>query len=135
MAPPCALVRARGDPQAPQDWAREQVWLLCKLAGVPPVTPQGLRGTLATMGRELGNTSQQVADLLGHASPAITDRAYIDGQWPPMSPETFSDLRVSGPIWRHDGRGYPSGFPLLFLSSMRGANGRTRTGTVLPTGT
>jgi integrase len=32
------------------------------------------------MGRELGNTSQQVADLLGHASPAITDRAYIDGQ-------------------------------------------------------
>ena len=66
--------------QRPQDWAREQVWRLCKLAGVPRVTPQGLRGTLATMGREVGNTSQQVADLLGHASPAITDRSYIDGQ-------------------------------------------------------
>jgi integrase len=66
--------------QRPQDWAREQVWRLCKLAGVPRVTPQGLRGTLATMGREVGNTSQQVADLLGHASPTITDRSYIDGQ-------------------------------------------------------
>jgi hypothetical protein len=32
------------------------------------------------MGREVGNTSQQVADLLGHASPTITDRSYIDGQ-------------------------------------------------------
>jgi integrase len=62
-----------------QDWAREQITRLCKLAGVPRVTPQGLRGTLATMGREVGNTSQQVADMLGHASPVITERAYIDG--------------------------------------------------------
>jgi len=71
-----AATRAR-----PQDWAREQVTRLCKLAGVPRVTPQGLRGTLATMGREVGNTSQQVADLLGHASPAITEGgAYVDRQ-------------------------------------------------------
>ena len=64
----------------PQDWAREQVTRICRLAGVPRVTPHGLRGTLATMARELGNTSQQVADLLGQASPTITDRSYIDGQ-------------------------------------------------------
>jgi integrase/recombinase XerC len=69
-----ASTRARA-----QDWAREQVARLCKLAKVPRVTPQGLRGTLATMGREVGNTSQQVADLLGHASPAITEGgSYID---------------------------------------------------------
>lgn len=64
----------------PQDWAREQVTRLCALAEVERVTPQGLRGTLATMGREIGSTSQQIADLLGHASPAITERSYIDGQ-------------------------------------------------------
>jgi integrase len=64
----------------PQDWAREQVWRLCKLAGVPEVTPQGLRGTLATLGREVNRTSQEVADMLGHASPQITESAYIDRQ-------------------------------------------------------
>jgi integrase len=43
------------------------------------MTPQGLRGTVATMGREVGNTAQQVADMLGHASPAITEGgSYID---------------------------------------------------------
>lgn len=64
-----------------QDWAREQVTRICKLAGVDRVTPQGLRGTLATMGREVGSTSQQVADMLGHESPAITEGgAYIDRQ-------------------------------------------------------
>jgi hypothetical protein len=52
-----------------------------------------------------------------------------------MSPETFCGRRVSGPIGRDGSRGAVSGFSVLFLSSMRGANGRTRTGTVLPTGT
>ena len=33
----------------PQDWSREQVTRLCKLVSVARVTPQGLRGTLATM--------------------------------------------------------------------------------------
>lgn len=68
-----ASTRAR-----PQDWAREQVWRLCKLAGVPKVTPHGLRGTAATIAREAGATSQLVAATLGHASPAITERSYID---------------------------------------------------------
>jgi integrase len=67
-------------PARAQDWAREQVTRLCKLAGVPRVTPQGLRGTLATLGREVGHTSQHVTDMLGHATPAITERAYIDSE-------------------------------------------------------
>lgn len=62
----------------PQDWAREQVWRICKLAGVPEVTPHGLRGTLATMGKELNELTQRVADVLGHEGPAITERSYID---------------------------------------------------------
>jgi len=61
-----------------QDWAREQVTRICKLAGVPRVTPHGLRGTAATIAREAGATSQLVAATLGHASPAITEAAYID---------------------------------------------------------
>lgn len=68
-----AAVRAR-----PQDWAREQVTRICKAAGVPRVTPHGLRGTAATIAREAGATSQLVAATLGHASTAITEAAYID---------------------------------------------------------
>lgn len=62
----------------PQDWAREQVERICKLAAVPRVTPHGLRGTAATIAREAGATSQLVAATLGHASSAITEAAYID---------------------------------------------------------
>jgi integrase len=61
-----------------QDWAREQVTRICKAAGVPRVTPHGLRGTAATIAKEAGATSQLVAATLGHASSAITDAAYID---------------------------------------------------------
>lgn len=69
-----ALTRAR-----PQDWAREQVWRICKLAGVQEVGPHGLRGTHATVARTAGATPELVAATLGHASPAITTGgAYID---------------------------------------------------------
>lgn len=69
-----AVTRAR-----PQDWAREQVRRLCKLAGVPVVGPHGLRGTSATIGKVQGSHSETVAAALGHASTGITDGgAYID---------------------------------------------------------
>lgn len=69
-----ASTRAR-----PQDWAREQVWRICKLAGVPEVGPHGLRGTHATVARQAGATPELVAATLGHASPTITTGgAYID---------------------------------------------------------
>ena len=69
-----AATRAR-----PQDWAREQVWRICKLAGVPQVGPHGLRGTHATIADHAGATAELVAATLGHASTAITTGgAYID---------------------------------------------------------
>lgn len=69
-----ASTRAR-----PQDWAREQVWRICKLAGVPEVGPHGLRGTHATIADTAGATPELVAATLGHASSAITTGgAYID---------------------------------------------------------
>jgi hypothetical protein len=39
-----------------------------------------LRGTLATLGREVGHTAQHVANMPGHATPAITERACIDSE-------------------------------------------------------
>lgn len=64
-----------------QDWAREQVWRICKLAGVPKVTPHGLRGTQATLSSYAGATPELVAATLGHASSEITTGgAYIDKQ-------------------------------------------------------
>ncbi len=63
----------------PQDWAREQVWRICRLAGVPKVGPHGLRGTHATIADSAGATSELVAATLGHASTGITTGgAYID---------------------------------------------------------
>lgn len=71
-----ATTRAR-----PQDWAREQVWRICKLAGVPEVGPHGLRGTHATIADTAGATPELVAATLGHASTGITTGgAYIDRQ-------------------------------------------------------
>lgn len=71
-----AVTRAR-----PQDWAREQVWRICKLAGVPEVGPHGLRGTHATIADAAGATPELVAATLGHASTGITTGgAYIDRQ-------------------------------------------------------
>jgi integrase/recombinase XerC len=65
----------------PQDWAREQVWRICKLAGVPEVGPHGLRGTHATIADSAGATPELVAATLGHASTGITTGgAYIDRQ-------------------------------------------------------
>lgn len=69
-----AATRARA-----QDWAREQVWRICKLAGVPRVGPHGLRGTHASIADTAGATPELVAATLGHASTGITTGgAYID---------------------------------------------------------
>jgi integrase len=75
-----------------QDWAREQVEQMCKLAAVPRVTPHGLRGTIVTIAREASATSQLVTATLGHASPAITEAAYIDCE-PAASAERASRAR------------------------------------------
>lgn len=51
---------------------------LCRVAGVPEVTPHGLRGTHATLARDAGATGQIVAAALGHASEAVTERHYLE---------------------------------------------------------
>lgn len=57
-------------------WIREQVTKWCKAAGVPAVSPHGLRGTHSTLAQEHGATSRVVADALGHSSPTVTQRHY-----------------------------------------------------------
>lgn len=59
-------------------WLHRNCLRLCKAAGVPPVTPHGLRGTAATIATPNGAVSHQVAAALGHSSTAITASAYVD---------------------------------------------------------
>jgi integrase len=58
-------------------WLRDNVYRLCRLAGVPKVSPQGLRGTHATLTAEAGETSEVIAKALGHAGDTVTKQHYI----------------------------------------------------------
>jgi integrase len=59
-------------------WAREQVRRMLKGAGIDRhVTPQGLRGTVGTIARELGNSAEMVATFLGH-TVEVSNRSYVD---------------------------------------------------------
>lgn len=51
---------------------RRHVHRLCRLAGVPLVCAHSMRGLLATLAVEGGAVLAQVADGLGHSSPAVT---------------------------------------------------------------
>ena len=51
----------------------------CKLAGVPRVTPHGLRGSGATNAVRLGGTVEQVARAVGHADGGKTLRRHYLG--------------------------------------------------------
>jgi len=59
-------------------WLRKLVARVCKKALVPRVCPHGLRGTHSTLAIELGETSLAVARSLGHGSPRVTERYYVD---------------------------------------------------------
>ena len=58
-------------------WLWDEVERLCREAGVPRVSPHGLRGMHATLARRGGATSRMVADALGHASERVTEDHYI----------------------------------------------------------
>lgn len=60
-------------------WLHYHVARLCRAARVPVVPPHGLRGSHATIATRAGQTGHAVAAALGHASPAITEAAYIAG--------------------------------------------------------
>lgn len=51
---------------------RRHVHRLCRAAGVPLVCAHSMRGLLATLAVEGGAVLAQVADGLGHSSPAVT---------------------------------------------------------------
>ena len=56
-------------------WVRREVRRLCLAAGVPVVPPHGLRGTHASVGRQLGISPALLAGALAH-SEAVQERHY-----------------------------------------------------------
>lgn len=67
---------ARLWPGATGKWLHYHCRRLCALAGVPPVTPHGLRGTHASLSVVAGASSHVVAASLGHTSYAVTAAHY-----------------------------------------------------------
>jgi integrase len=63
-------------------WTRHMAYnhvrRICVAAGVPMLSPQAMRRTQATLATDAGATGLMVAEHLGHESPAITHRAYIE---------------------------------------------------------
>ena len=69
--------REDGKP-ATRHWLHHHCDRLCRAARVPEVGPHGLRRTQSRIATAAGATPGLVAAALGHASPAITARAYVD---------------------------------------------------------
>lgn len=57
-------------------WVYRQVKLWCDRAGVPVISPHGLRGTIATAAAETGAPWRAYGPALGHTTPAITTTHY-----------------------------------------------------------
>lgn len=75
-----ALVADRGQAErlfgdVDRHWLYYHVRRLCKAAGVPVVSPHGLRGTIAELETEARGAAA-ARDLLGHEHEAITVRSY-----------------------------------------------------------
>jgi len=60
-------------------WVQDQVARLCRLAEVSVVSPQGLRGTIESVGRKLGIHAAVLADGLSH-SVAVAERSYATAE-------------------------------------------------------
>jgi len=69
-------------------WVLRMVARVCKIAGVPAVTPHGLRGTHATLAVGAGISGDAVAASLGHESFAVTASHYAQ-------PEAVSGARLA----------------------------------------
>lgn len=77
MAP---LFRKADGGAATRYWLAYHVERLRELAGVPRVTPHGLRGTHMTIARAAGQSAVIVAASVGHAGTAVQDAHYVDGE-------------------------------------------------------
>lgn len=76
-----ALIASDSDPDgsgasASRHWVLRSVARVCTMAGVPAVTPHGLRGTHATLAVGVGISGEAVAASLGHESFAVTAAHY-----------------------------------------------------------
>jgi integrase len=61
------------------DWVSRELATLCKSAGVPVITPHGLRGSWASFAVQANVASDQVAAFLGHTSfEGMTAKHYVD---------------------------------------------------------
>jgi len=72
------LFRDEAGEQPSRYWIGYHVTRLCRLAQVPEVCPQSLRGLHASLATSQGQTARAVADALGHETPEITKASYID---------------------------------------------------------
>lgn len=79
-------------------WLFRNVVRLCKVAGVPSVTPHGLRGTWATLARGAMPT-RAVADALGNR-PEVSDTNYIA----PGAAASADSRRVGGILGGTNGK-------------------------------
>lgn len=61
-----------------RSWLLQRVKLICKLAGVPEVSPHGLRGTHADLSLHAHVTALAVSQALGHTSTDVTFGHYAD---------------------------------------------------------
>lgn len=59
-----------------RDWVAEQTRRLCRLARVPVVNAQSLRGFVATVAVQAGRASQDVIATMGHRDISTTLRSY-----------------------------------------------------------
>lgn len=66
------------DEPVDRQWLYYHVGRICRLAKVPEVCPQSLRGLHATLATQRNRTSHDVAAALGHTSAVVTHRHYID---------------------------------------------------------
>lgn len=78
--PTAPLFRKADGAPATRYWLAYHVERLRELAGVPRVTPHGLRGTHMTIARAAGQSAVIVAASVGHAGTAVQDAHYVDGE-------------------------------------------------------
>ncbi len=77
-SPDAPLFTREDGSRATRYWAYHHVKRICREAGVPELSPQGLRRTQTDMATDAGVSAIAVARHLGHTSTRVTDRSYRD---------------------------------------------------------